>query len=471
VTYSLADFVKFAQKLRTEEGTPLSIAEFQKKLLRPYFRGTRETLIVLPTGNGKTTLLAALGIYHMLRVKNATVLIVASAADQAGTLFKQMRTLIVESDYADLLDVKYGIRVIYHKGSGPNNRPPGEIRVIASEVGKQEGAIPTLVLVDELHAHKDLAMYEMLRDKLWKRGHEKGCGRMVAISTAGFSFDSPLWKLKVEAEQLPDYRRQGMVSTASGTGFAWIEHGLGPDENREDMGLVAKANPAPWITKANLTDRRASFTMSKGEWARSACNVWTASAEPAITPEEWDALRTDAPWQVKFDEEVWLAPSVGHNAAVALAAPREDGKIAVHVEHLDAEDGKSILVRTEDLIADLCERYRVVEAHVPMGGFRRSLELLEMRGVPVVEAPHSPQRLVEFSGTLNRLLRSGSLTHARDPVTRAQVLAAQTKTTETGERYIQEDRSRAVIAIAAACHAASAPFSEPAFILPTGVMG
>src|SRR4030095_17192312 len=104
--YSLADFATFCRKLRTEAGRPLVLGKFQRDLLVPHFRGIRETVIVLPTGNGKTTLLAALAVYHMLRVPNAQVLIVASATDQAATLFKQCRTLIYDSPYADRLDVK-----------------------------------------------------------------------------------------------------------------------------------------------------------------------------------------------------------------------------------------------------------------------------------------------------------------------------------------------------------------------------
>jgi hypothetical protein len=80
-------------------------------------------------------------------------------------------------------------------------------------------------------------------------------------------------------------------------------------------------------------------------------------------------------------------------------------------------------MRLEDLIVALCERYRVLAVHVSRGGFLRSAELLEARGVPVVEAPYSPTRLVEFSGAFDRLLRSGKLIHDGDPTTRAQVLA------------------------------------------------
>jgi phage terminase large subunit-like protein len=468
--YSLADFTRFCRQLKTEAGKPLVLRAFQRRLLGPYFRRIRETVIVLPTGNGKTTLLAALAVYHMLRVPNAQVLIVASAADQAATLFKQCRVLIQQSPFADRLEVKNGIRAIYHKGEGPNSRPPGEIRVIASEVGKQEGAIPTLVLVDELHAHHDLAMYEMLRDKLWKRGSERGCGRMVAISTAGFTFGSPLYKLREKVMQLPTYRRSGPICHATGPGFSWCEYALDPDQDRENLTLVNRVNPAAWVTRKALADRRASPSMSPGEWARSACNVWTAGAEQPIKPEEWDRLQVDI-GQVEDGEEVILVPSVGHNAAVAIVANRPDGRVAVKVEVLDAEESGSMLVRAEHLILELCERYYVLAVHHPLAGFIRSADLLVAEGVPMVEAAHSPQRLSAASGTFNRMLRSGLLMHDGDSTLRSHVLSATVKTNEAGERYEITDRARGLIALVMAVHAATGIEPEPYIGLPSVGIG
>ena len=459
-SYSLADFCRFASKLKTEAGKPLKVLGFQRKLLEPYFAGTRETVVVLPTGNGKTTILAALGLYHMLRVPNAQVLIVASAEEQAATLFKQMRTLAAESAYADLLDVKGGQHRIYHKGDGPNRRPPGEIRVIASEVKRQEGAIPTLVLVDELHAHKNLQMYEMLRDKLWKRGTEPGCGRMIAISTAGFTFDSPLYLLKQLVEAMPTFRRDGAHNVARGPGFHWIEYALDPDEDREDLGLVAKVNPAPWVTKTALRERRMSPTMSVGEWARSACNVWTAGEEPAILPEQWDPLRAEI-GGVEDGEQVVMAPSIGGNAAVAVATERREGQVAVRVFHVEPHPHRSTQALTEELIVGLCSRYCVLEVHAPEGGFLRSAEILEGRGVPIVQAHPSPSRLVAASGTFDRLLHERKLIHDGDARTRTQVLQAIKKVTETGERYLPGDGSRAIGAVVMAVHAATAYAPEP----------
>jgi hypothetical protein len=293
-------------------------------------------------------------------------------------------------------------------------------------------------------------MYEMLRDKLWKRGAEPGCGRMVAISTAGFSFSSPLYKLREKVVELPSYKRKGPLCTARGPGFVWFEYALDPDQDRENLGLVLKVNPARWVTRMALAARRASPTMSPGEWARSACNVWTAGAEQPIKPEEWDRLRVDI-GQIEPGERVVLVPSVGHNAAIAIVAPRPEGRVACKVEIFEAEENRSVYVKTEDRILELCQSYDA-EVHAPGVGFIRSRELLAGKRLEVVEAPQSVAALSAATGTFNRMFRAGLLMHDGDPVLRAHALSATIKTNEAGERYEVTDRARGMIALVMAVH-------------------
>jgi phage terminase large subunit-like protein len=120
---------------------------------------------------------------------------------------------------------------------------------------------------------------------------------------------------------------------------------------------------------------------------------------------------------------------------------------------------------------DLCDRYYVQAVACDLRGFRRSVEILEARGVPVVEAPHSPPRLVECSATLDGLIAEGKLIHDGDPTTRRQMLAALKKTNQAGERYIPADSARAVVAIAVAVHHGTAPMEELRMILPSGAIG
>jgi hypothetical protein len=162
---------------------------------------------------------------------------------------------------------------------------------------------------------------------------------------------------------------------------------------------------------------------------------------------------------------------VGHNAAIGIAAARPDGKVAVKVEVLEKRAGHSLLADTEDRIAGLCEEYHVLTALVPRAAFIRSTELLEIRGVPVDEFPHSPAGLTAASATFDKLRHAGDLIHDGDPILRQHVLAGMLKTTETGERYMISDRARALTAVAVAAHGASAP-EESLFVgLPSAGAG
>lgn len=91
--------------------------------------------------NGKTTLLAALGIYHLLRQADAECLIAAASRDQATILFDQARGFVRRSPYLESkVAVKTGFREI------PNREDAGRIRVLASDLDTADGVIPTLAL-------------------------------------------------------------------------------------------------------------------------------------------------------------------------------------------------------------------------------------------------------------------------------------------------------------------------------------
>jgi len=192
--YGIRDFSNWcANTLTIEDGRPLRIETFQRKLLSDYFNGTTETLVLVPKKNGKTTLLGALALYHLLNVKDADCRIAAASRDQAGILFNQAagfveRSIEIESQVA----TKRGYREIR------SLRDSGFIRVMAADVDTADGVIPTLALVDELHRHKSAELYGIFRDGLAPRN-----GRMITISTAGASEDSPLGVMRTKALQLP----------------------------------------------------------------------------------------------------------------------------------------------------------------------------------------------------------------------------------------------------------------------------
>ena len=203
----LQGFVDFCANLTLDTGNRLVLEPFQRLIMKAYFAGRIEIVAILPFGNAKSTLLAALGLHHMLTTEKAECIVAASAALQAGIIFDQMAGLIESSDLP--LDAKRGIMAIYHKGDGPNRKPLGRIKVISADVKKNSGAIPTLVLVDELQAHPDGGLYNMFRGRLKKRG-----AQMVTISNAGWDRDSFLAQIREKAHEHESFTRKGMRNHA-----------------------------------------------------------------------------------------------------------------------------------------------------------------------------------------------------------------------------------------------------------------
>src|SRR5690606_15088867 len=71
-------FAKFFALIPTPDGKPQQLEWFQRLILTLHFAGVKHVLVLIPKGNGKTSLLAALAIFHMLTHPTPRVYIGAS---------------------------------------------------------------------------------------------------------------------------------------------------------------------------------------------------------------------------------------------------------------------------------------------------------------------------------------------------------------------------------------------------------
>jgi phage terminase large subunit-like protein len=463
--YSLEGFVAFAKQLVIEDGSHFELELFQRLMLESHFEGAIELVIVIPKKNGKTTLLAALALYHIENWPEAECVIGAHSRDQARILFKQAAGLVRRSGMDKRFDVKPGAGTGEIRKAEMRDGP--RLRVMAADAGTGDGVIPTLALVDELHRHPSGDLYGVFRDGLGPRN-----GRMITISTAGFNLESPLGLLRADAHQMPSFKRDKdrMYNHAVSSDGSFVLHEwcLDQGDDPDDLDAVVLANPASWQTKEALARRHDSPSMTPWQWRRFACGIWTEGEEPWITPQAWDRLADEALEIAPF-EPCFLGVDLGvkkDTTAIALVAPREDGTVACEARIFRPPGGEGALPleRVEQEIRDICEGYMVKEIHFDPWSFRRSAELLGSEGLPVVEFPQSPERMANASANLYRLIDSGVLRHSGDPELRAQVLAGVTKETERGWRLAKDPKRRpidALIALAMAAFGAGEITSEP----------
>jgi phage terminase large subunit-like protein len=427
--------------------------------------GRAEVLVLLPKGNGKTLLFAALAVFHLLTVDNAECFIGAADTEQAKTMFRFASHFVEsEPEIAALLDLRKSTKEIRRKGD------QGFIKVLASDQskggGKRHSYNPSLALIDELHAHDNDSLYTALRSATFKRG-----GLVITISTAGHDEEnSPLGikRLQVYAfehsggkirrELVIDNRckavkssrgRLTIVESKSGN-TCMLEWACRPDDNLDDMAVVKLANPASFVTIAGLEDGHE--TLEEATFARYRANVWAQAADAVINEAIWDVgddgskIPGGAPRWVVVDYarksdgcavvELWRDPDrevVVPHAQVWARRQKKAGR---------AQPAAHTLVDTptigQSLVRGHIRSIRDRGAEVLGVIYDPHLfdpEELSDEGFLMVEFPQSPARLVPASKAFYDAVHDGKIKHDGDKVLRSHVTSAGSKPVAEGWRF------------------------------------
>lgn len=472
----LARFCRFCERhLRLENGAVLEVEDFQRRMLADHFAGTTETLVIVGKKNGKSTLIAALALYHLAVTPDAEAVIVASSREQAAILFGQAAGFVRRSDW--LKDrVRPTLRELRSRTDS------GRIRVLASDVDTADGVIPTLAVADELARHKNAELYAVLRDGLGPRQ-----GRLIGISTAGDDEDSPLGRVRRAAYALPTLDRDGAYRycrSANGE-FVLHEWALDPGADLEDMALVKTANPASWQTEEALRRRFDSPSMTPWAWARFACGVWTPGEDSAIGAKEWAALARPGLEIPEGAEGVVIGVDLGWKwDTTALVPIRRAESIEVHPPAIlvPPQDGSSL--DAEDVFAaaeGMAERWPgctfVLDPEA--GGEQLAQRLDRELDAQVLTHSQKAGPMCHASQLLAEAIGEGKLEHPDDDGLTRHVLSAAAKFYGVGWRLVKPNRKNlpidACVALAMAVrvlHASDGAPAEPrpGVRVPTGMV-
>lgn len=276
----LEHFRAYCAKLRLDNGERFVLEPFQEQVAEDIFAGFSETWMIVPEGNGKTTFMAALALYHGDYTESAFVPIGASSREQAEILYRQAEGLVLRTPgLRDRFKCQEGYRRIRCLRSG------GRVQIYAADDRTADGIIPTLALIDELHRHRNLRLYRTWRGKLLKRA-----GQIVTISTAGEpggEFEDARANIRQMADEVTV---EACHTRAVGDDIVLHDWAIPKTQDAQDMKVVAEANPLASLTPGVLRKKRDSPTMTDEHWLRFVCNVATSLAGKGISPEVWDAL-------------------------------------------------------------------------------------------------------------------------------------------------------------------------------------
>ena len=262
-------------------------------------RRFREGYIEVARGNGKSTLLAGIGLYMLVAddEPGADIYSAAVDKDQARIVFDEAVRMVAASPFLAARVGRSGGKQISNLHVLATH---SKFEAMAREDQSQDGLNIHCALVDELHEHKSRAMWDVLLEASRKRIRSL----ILAITTAGFDRQGICWKQRTFMERL----LTGSISEAEGDRFfgfiACIDQGNKvtgvPADDHFDEKNWLKANPSLGVTM-KLDDLRSAAIKAKEEPAslnsflRKHMNVWTSSDTRWMPPEKWAACNAAGP--------------------------------------------------------------------------------------------------------------------------------------------------------------------------------
>jgi phage terminase large subunit-like protein len=425
--FSLDHFRSWAAGVKLDNGEGWVLEPFQEAFVSDLFAGFTECWLLVPEGNGKTTLLAGIALYHCEHTIGGWVPVAASSREQAEIMYRQAEGFVMRTQrLRAVFRAQEGYRRVRCDAKG------SRIQVFAADDRTGDGVIPTLALIDELHRHRDLRLYRTWRGKLGKRQ-----GQMATISTAGepgSEFEVTREKIRVAATEEPVI--DGAFARVVSGSVCLHEYALAEGSDVENMRVVKTANPFSGVTPEMLAEKHASPTMTPAHWRRFVCNLATADEgrEVFIDQAAWDAL-ADRSSGVEPGASVCLGADGSRTwdtTVVAWASAFSDRMdVACRVfsvrpeapHHVLHPGGRVDFDDVEAFLLDMFDLYAPIETAYDPRYLERSMEIVDVRlpsAAIVAVEPHSKSARDAYQA-LFTAVADGKLRHNGDPVVSAHL--------------------------------------------------
>ena len=426
LTRSLGDIVAdFAEDLvpiakdsiAGASGEPLQFRIWQRRLLRRMLArkedGTfthRFFLTGIARKNGKTAMAATLPLYFGLFGDHGGE-IYSAAADR-----DQAKLVMSHAKRALELSPQIGEHARIFRDAIEFRNTGTVYRALSSEAFTKEGLSATLVIADELAAWPSRELFDVLSLSMGARRSPM----MIAITTAGQRVDTTgMDSIAFTLYQLAKRRITGENDDPT-LGMAWWE---GDDDAYADEKLWTQANPGlvsdpPILAMDDL--RSAKQRTPEAEFKTKRLNMWTASGAAFLPAGTWDACAVEG-LTLSPKDEVVLAfdGSFSNDSTVIVASRISDGAIFIlgHWEKpIDSDLSWRVPVaEVEARMEAICKSHNVREIVCDPFRWQRSMQDWEASGLPIVEFPQSPARMVPATAAFYDAVVNKRLKHTGDP--------------------------------------------------------
>lgn len=500
--------VRFLRSLRHPKsilpGRAFSLDPWQERIVRRIYgprheNGTRivnTVALLLPRGNRKTSLAAALALLHTIgpeRRPGGEAIFAAADRKQAGIGFREAAGIIREDkrlvSAVNIYDAHNAPKKLLYR------KEASYLEVISGDGGPQHGRTPGFVLADEIHIWKGRDLWEALTTGLEKIDDSL----LVVASTAGRGQDNLAWEFFDDARNVA----RGVVDDPS---ILPILFEADRRDDWEDEALWHRVNPGlqhgyPSLEGFRRHAKRSQRSVGdRQSFKQLKLNIWLdASTDPFVDMDIYDQGKRDYDLEALRDEPCWLAVDLSSTTdlSVIVACWRTaDGYFvrpwffcpdqAIEAQGGDdfteSDDGISTreaysgaayqawaeaglitptvgtvidYLEIEARIIDLCEEFNVQEiAFDPHMARQVQPKILEM-GLPAVDFRQVPSLMMPAIKELERAILGGEFHHGANPVLRHCFANVVVKRNDLGH-VVKFTKSRKWLSIDGAVAAAMA---------------
>lgn len=188
------------------QGSKFKLREWQKRFIRDIYephdqrdrRVVRRAILSIARKNGKTALIAALVLVHLVgpeAIRNGEIFSAANDREQAAQVFKVARQIVeADSELSEIIRIVPSTKTLVCYGNG------SFYRAISAEAGTKHGLNPTVVIFDELAQAKSRDLYDVLDTSMGARAEPL----FVVISTQSNDPEHILSKLIDDGQNARD---------------------------------------------------------------------------------------------------------------------------------------------------------------------------------------------------------------------------------------------------------------------------
>jgi phage terminase large subunit-like protein len=427
-------------------GDALVLRDWQKELVRRIFARdadggltARVALVGTPRKSGKSALASTLALYSLIAegIEGGEVVVAAAEKEQARIIFGEAKRMVEASELSELCTLYRDAIFVPSTNS--------VMKVLSAEAYSKEGLNVSRAIVDEIHAHKNRELFDVLSLSMGNRGK---LAQLLAVTTAGQKTD--MTGQDSIAYSLYQYgKRVSTGEVVDPTFFmSWWEAPPEADHRDPEMWKVANPGYDDLVSKDDFES--AVKRTPEPEFRTKRLNQWVSSMNAWLPNGAWQPLAEQR--ELLPDEDIIIGFDGSFNgdctSLMGCTIPKDDEKPYLFMiktwekQPEDTDDWRVNTQEVEDVIIQFCSTHNVKEIACDPYRWQRSMDAMAEMGLPVIEFPStSPSRMVSACAKFYTAVTEQTMIHDGDALLERHLTNAVVKTDRIGPRIVKDNRS------------------------------